>query len=109
MTNYLLSRGQALSTFRWGPTAAASPQQIFEGNNSGVTSMKVQGFIWSGTKNCEVKDSQGSVLFNRGVSSPGIYAPAGSGSYGIICTAPFSVTVSGAGTEGTLIVYGEVL
>ena len=105
----ILSRGQALSTVKF--SGSAGLQTIFEDSNFGVRSIRVQGFIWEGAANCTIKDAQGSILFDRATSGPGIYSPDGSGSFGIICTSPLTMEVasSPAGGGGGLIVYGEVL
>jgi len=104
----ILSKGQALST--WKFSGSANSFQIFEDNNHGTHTVKVQGFVWNGSQDITIADSNGIVLYDGSATSPSVWPPTASGSYGLVCTIPFTCTANVlAGGGGTLIVYGEVM
>lgn len=115
----LMTQGQALSTWSFSGSLLDSATALFQDTTdaSALRPIRVQGFYWSGRATITVADSEGVVLFNSIIpTSPSIWPPSASGSFGIITTAPLYMTVtSGSGPSttygigGTLRVYGEVL
>ena len=113
MTDKLIVKGQALSTWPLVIGAATSIEVFaapaagaFVGAGQSTHPIRIQGFKWTGGSVLTVSDAAGTVLYSH-ASTPNIYPVTASGSYGLVCNAPLTLTTAGAG--GTLLVYGEVL
>ena len=113
MTNKLMVRGQALSTYNF--SGSAGTQQLFE---DGGRTYRIQGFkfiapIFASTpasSTCTIKDNQNTILFSGG-NTQSIWPSTASGSYGLTCFGPLTYEISAtpSGSGGVLVIYGEVL